>query len=66
MLTRLKVPSLTHKCVLYKPVPDQGGTLWIWIFQVFKYKNEIGAQRVDKKLGSSGENVWKGHLQDLI
>ena len=57
MLTGLKVPPLTHKCVFYKPVPEQRGTLWIWIFQVFKYKNEIGAQRVDKKLGSSGENV---------
>ena len=65
MLTRLKVPSLTHKCVFYKPIPEQRGTLWIWIFQVFKYKNEIGAQRVDKKLGSSGENVY-GHLKDLI
>ena len=57
MLTRLKVPSLTHKCVFYKPIPEQRGTLWIWIFQVFKYKNKIGAQRVDKKLGSAGENV---------
>ena len=54
MLTGLKVPSLTHKCVFYKPVPEQ---IWIWIFQVFKYKNEIVAQRVDEKLGSSGENV---------
>ena len=57
MFTGLKVPSLTHKCVPYKPEPEHWGTLWIWIFQVFKYKNEIGAQRVDEKLGSSGENV---------
>ena len=54
MLTGLKVPSLADKCVFYKSVPEQ---IWIWIFQVFKYKNKIGAQRVDEKLGSSGENV---------
>ena len=48
------MPFLTRKCVFYKPG-----------FQVFKCKNKIGAQRVDEKLGSSGENVY-GHLKNLI
>ena len=43
----------------------QRETLWNWIFQVFKCKNEIGAQRVDENLGSSGENVY-GDLKDPI
>ena len=47
MLTGLKGTSLTHKCVFYKPELEQRGNLWVWNFQGFKYKNEIGAQRVN-------------------